>query len=85
MSRVNRRSTGFMGTVIDLQGRRRPKNEGETPERFVVCAQCGERHPLVRMTDGAIRCVTAFPDQERWFCRNRGCRAAWIEQQEPEE
>jgi hypothetical protein len=35
------------------------------------------------MTDGTLRCLTAFADNDQWFCRNRGCRAAWIEQQVP--
>ena len=35
------------------------------------------------MTDGTVRCLTAFADGDRWFCRNRGCRAAWIERQVP--
>ncbi len=68
-----------MGTVIDLATRRRR----ECPrggERFVICAQCHERHPLIRFADGSVRCVTAFIDDERWFCRNRGCRAAWLAQ-----
>ena len=66
-----------MGTVIDFSARRRRGQETDT-ERFVVCAQCNERHPLIRFADGSVRCVTAFADNERWFCRNRGCRAAWL-------
>lgn len=33
---------------------------------------------MVRLADGNTRCVTAFSDGERWFCRNRGCRATWL-------
>jgi hypothetical protein len=68
-----------MGTVIDLKARREPKKSGNSQGRFVACMHCGERHPLVRMTDGTVRCLTAFADGARWFCRNRGCRATWLE------
>jgi hypothetical protein len=27
---------------------------------------------------GELRCVTAFFDGHHWFCRNRGCRRAWL-------
>jgi hypothetical protein len=67
-----------MGTVTHLGARRHAKRQSLGSGRFVTCAYCGERHPLVRLADGSVRCVTAFPDSERWFCRNRGCRAAWL-------
>jgi hypothetical protein len=66
-----------MGTVSDLKGRRNGKLSVR-PGQFVVCAGCGERHPVIRMAGGTVRCVTAFADGEQWFCRNRGCRAAWL-------
>jgi len=67
-----------MGTVVDLQARRSGKGAAGNPSRSVTCAQCGERHPIVRLADGSERCVTAFADGGHWFCRNRGCRAAWL-------
>jgi hypothetical protein len=67
-----------MATVIDFTSRRHPKKPNARNGRSVTCAQCGERHPVIRLTDGKLRCVTAFADGERWFCRNRGCRAAWL-------
>ncbi len=70
-----------MGSVTDLRTRRRAKSE--VRGRFVTCEQCGERHPIVRLADGTIDCVTAFVDRYHWFCRNRGCRAAWLAKQPP--
>ena len=67
-----------MGTVIDLRTRQAIKAQGPARGRQVVCAQCGERHPIVRLGNGRERCVTAFSDGPQWFCRNRGCRAAWL-------
>jgi hypothetical protein len=67
-----------MGTIFNLNARRQGKKRPAEGGRFVNCAQCGERHPVVRFADGSVRCVTAFGDHERWFCRNRGCRAAWL-------
>ena len=67
-----------MGTVIELKGRRPPKGPAVGQGRGVTCTHCGERHPVVRLATGELRCVTAFADGERWFCRNRGCRAAWL-------
>jgi len=67
-----------MGTVIDLRTRRALKEQEAPRGRHVVCAQCGERHPVIRLGNGSERCVTAFSDGPRWFCRNRGCRAAWL-------
>lgn len=69
-----------MGQVISLPNRRQPKPSHGS--RFVVCEHCAERHPVVRLADGTHRCPTAFADDGRWFCRNRGCRAAWIEKQQ---
>jgi len=43
-----------------------------------MCAHCGERHPIVRLPGNERRCVTAFFDGLHWFCRNRGCRQAWL-------
>jgi hypothetical protein len=76
-----RRSLGnrdSMGTVIDLRTRHPIKLGNTARARQVVCAQCGERHPIVRLGSGRERCVTAFSDGPHWFCRNRGCRAAWL-------
>lgn len=70
-----------MGSVTDLATRRSARGRrpaGGSGAHAVVCAQCGERHPVVRLADGTLRCVTAFHDGARWFCRNRGCRAAWL-------
>ncbi len=67
-----------MGTVTDLRAHRNARRQAATNGRFVVCAQCGERHPVIRLADGSLRCVTAFPDGEHWFCRNRGCRATYL-------
>jgi hypothetical protein len=72
-----------MGTVTDLQAFRRPP--GRTPGRFVTCEHCGERHPIIKLADGSVRCVTAFSAGEHWFCRNRGCRAEWLRQHPPQE
>jgi len=69
-----------MGTVVDLQHHRKEKREPQG-SRFVYCAYCRERHPVVRLPDGTHRCPTAFADSGRWFCRNRGCRAAWLSKQ----
>lgn len=66
-----------MGTITDLSERRGRRRGDAEASRAVICAQCGERHPVVRLADGTSRCVTGFNDGERWFCRNRGCRAAW--------
>jgi hypothetical protein len=65
-----------MGKVADLQAHRASR-QAPTGARSVTCAQCGERHAIVRLAGGSMRCPTAFPDADRWFCRNRGCRAAW--------
>lgn len=74
-----------MGAVIDLNSHRQrrqisPKEplpgKGNGP---IVCAHCGEPHPIIRLPGGKQRCVTAFFDGENWFCRNRGCRRAWLE------
>ena len=36
----------------------------------------------MRLQGGEQRCVTAFFDGTNWFCRNRGCRRAWLESSE---
>jgi hypothetical protein len=71
-----------MGTVTDFRAfRQRPGTSG----RFVTCAHCGERHPIIRLAGGSVRCVTAFAAEDRWFCRNRGCRAAWLQRRARQE
>jgi hypothetical protein len=73
-----------MGSVIDFDARKRRRSEAaahprQTPAgNIVTCAQCGEPHPIVRLRGGEQRCVTAFFDGAHWFCRNRGCRRAWL-------
>ncbi len=71
-----------MGSVIDLNARRRRVpgvRTGHGPTANIVsCFQCGEQHPIVRLPGGEQRCVTAFFDGTYWFCRNRGCRRAWL-------
>lgn len=70
-----------MGAIIDLEahrarrGLRRPPGNGA---RSVECENCGESHPVVRMAGGEERCLTAFHDGRKWFCKNRGCRQAWL-------
>lgn len=80
-----------MGSVIDFGARR--KRPSRAPQRqsssggssrshgprVITCEFCGERHPIMRLQGGEERCVTAFHDGEHWFCRNRGCRRAWLE------
>jgi hypothetical protein len=74
-----------MGSVIDLDERRRrrpplrPQPSAGTGAQVVICNHCGEPHPIVRLRGGEQRCVTAFFDGTNWFCRNRGCRRAWLE------
>lgn len=73
-----------MGSVIDIHARRR--RAARPPGRphqsagpnMVICSHCGESHPIVRLPGGEQRCVTAFFDGSNWFCRNRGCRRAWL-------
>ncbi len=67
-----------MGTVIRLGRGRDDKAPRKRSGQIVVCEYCGERHPVVRLQGGQQRCLTAFFDEGRWFCRNRGCRAAWL-------
>lgn len=72
-----------MGSVIDLRSRRqtrRPLDAKPTPlsGQHVRCAQCGERHPVVRLKAGESRCVSAFFDGARWFCLHGGCRREWL-------
>jgi len=72
-----------MGSLIHLHTRRRSRGASRPPSNggatIVSCSQCGEPHPIVRMVGGEQRCVTAFFDGTYWFCRNRGCRRAWVE------
>ena len=77
-----------MGSVIDFttHRRRRPRSPARPPvsagPNMVTCCHCGEPHPIVRLQGGEQRCVTAFFDGTNWFCRNRGCRRAWLEASE---
>jgi len=72
-----------MGTVIDLQSRRRaPKKPAAENSHAIACTHCHEKHPLIRMVDGSEQCLTAFTDGRNWFCQNRGCRAAWLTQKD---
>jgi hypothetical protein len=76
-----------VGSLIDLEARRRrnarPSNRAQAPSpNAVACSHCGEPHPIVRMQGGEQRCVTAFFDGTNWFCRNRGCRRAWLGSEE---
>jgi hypothetical protein len=74
-----------MGSVIDFDTHRRRRTQ--PPGRphhtvganMVACSHCGEPHPIVKLQGGEQRCVTAFFDGTNWFCRNRGCRRAWLE------
>jgi hypothetical protein len=73
-----------MGSVIDFDGHRRrrtrpPGRPQSAAPNIITCSHCAEPHPIVRMQGGEQRCVTAFFDGTRWFCRNRGCRRAWLE------
>jgi hypothetical protein len=77
-----------MGSVIDLEARRRRRQRPATAPapgggaQHVTCSHCHEPHPIVRLRGGEQRCVTAFFDGTHWFCRNRGCRRAWLERDE---
>jgi hypothetical protein len=77
-----------MGLLIELDThrRRRPRAVGRptpsTGPNLVSCNHCGEPHPIVKLQGGEQRCVTAFFDGTNWFCRNRGCRRAWLEAQD---
>ena len=73
-----------MGKVLQFPqrgGRGPTKPPPRSGARFVTCTQCGERHPIIRHGDGSERCVTAFVAEDRWFCRHRGCHAAWLARQ----
>ena len=76
-----------MAKIINLHDRKRgrPGNPTLTKQSSgystVPCAYCGERHPIVRLPGKERRCVTAFFDGQNWFCRNRGCRQAWLDKQ----
>ncbi|HYD50832.1 MAG TPA: hypothetical protein VEB21_20925 [Terriglobales bacterium] len=72
-----------MGSITDLKSRRNQplpprRTNGNGNGRYVQCEQCAERHPIIRLANGHERCFTAFSDGSRWFCQNRGCRAAWL-------
>jgi len=71
-----------MGDLLDLRARRGPKSKPAAAKvssgRVVICTHCGEKHPIIRLASGEERYVTAFSDAGYWFCRNRGCRAAWL-------
>ena len=74
-----------MGSLIDLNSRKR-LGRGATAAsarpkagNAVSCSFCAEPHPMVRLAGGEQRCLTAFFDGAHWFCRNRGCRRAWLE------
>jgi len=72
-----------MGSVIDLESRRRPREKGHgVGARFVTCKHCDEKHPMIRMANGNEQCFTAFTDGHFWFCQHRGCRAAWLADQD---
>ncbi len=72
-----------MGSVVHLHSRLRRRTCGgprpASGATIVTCCQCGEPHPIVRLAGGEQRCVTAFFDGTYWFCRNRGCRRAWMD------
>jgi hypothetical protein len=73
-----------MASIIDLDTRRRRAVPPGRPARrgvsaAVTCDRCGESHPIVRLPNGERRCLTAFFDGSNWFCRNRGCRRAWLD------
>ena len=77
-----------MGSLIDLNTHRarrlRPvaRRRSNVPlPNMVNCLHCGEQHPIIRLQGGEERCVTAFFDGSSWFCRNRGCRRAWLSNQ----
>ena len=73
-----------MAAVINLSERRRRREKESIrasqprPSSMVTCVHCGERHPIVRLPGDERRCLTAFYDGLYWFCRNRGCRQAWL-------
>jgi hypothetical protein len=75
-----------MGSVISLDEHRRRRApirpQSSAGANVVACSHCGEPHPIVRLRGGEQRCVTAFFDGTNWFCRNRGCRRAWLERGE---
>jgi hypothetical protein len=74
-----------MASIIDLDTRRRRRAQPVSRPRprsgptAVTCNCRGESHPIVRLPGGEQRCVTAFFDGSNWFCRNRGCRRAWLD------
>jgi len=66
-----------MGSITNLRAYRNPKRAG-AGTKYVHCAHCNERHPFIRLGNGTVRCVTAFTDGVRWFCRERGCYSGWL-------
>jgi len=71
-----------MASIIDLESHRQRRARPAVPptcqDNLLTCSHCGERHPIIRLRGGELRCVTAFFDGQNWFCRNRGCRSAWL-------
>lgn len=73
-----------MAFVIDFNARRQRgappsgRRQQRAGPNTVTCSHCGESHPIMRLRGGEQRCVTAFFDGSNWFCRNRGCRRAWL-------
>jgi hypothetical protein len=74
-----------MGALIDLNSHRQRRQAAHPEPPFckgspaITCTRCAEPHPIIRLAGGEQRCMTAFFDGENWFCRNRGCRRAWLE------
>ena len=74
-----------MGTVIDLESRRARRAPDKAlghGGKFVDCEYCCEHHPVIKLAGGEQRCLTAFYDGRTWFCKNRGCREAWLRQRQ---
>ena len=67
-----------MGKITDLAAHRKGRPPQTGGQHLVTCVHCHERHPVIRLPGGRLRCVTAFVDNDHWFCLNRGCRAAWL-------
>lgn len=80
-----------MGVVIDFNKARgaregaHAETRGQEPPRQVECANCGAKHPVVRLPGGELRYPTAFAEGRLWFCRHRGCRASWLSRHLPAE
>ena len=68
-----------MGTVVHLNPKRSGKDRSSGTQRFVRCEHCGERHPVIRMSDGVVRCITAFADGEyRYAATAAAERDGWL-------